>query len=47
MPKNTWKDKDAYDRKAAELAERFQENFTKFMEGVDDAIVQAGPKIGT
>jgi phosphoenolpyruvate carboxykinase (ATP) len=44
QPKNTWKDKDAYDRKATELARRFQENFKMFTDGVDAAVVAAGPK---
>ena len=29
-PKNTWRDKSAYDRKAQELAERFQKNFAQY-----------------
>lgn len=46
-PRNTWKNKDAYDKKAVELARRFQENFKTFMDGVDDVIVQAGPRLSS
>lgn len=43
-PKNTWKDGKAYDQKAHALAKRFQDNFAKFSEGVDEKVVAAGPK---
>ena len=42
-PKNTWKDKDAYDRSANELAKRFAENSEGFSE-VAQEILTAGPR---
>ena len=42
-PRSTWRDPEAYDRKAAELAAMFRENFTKF-DDVDPAIADAGPR---
>jgi phosphoenolpyruvate carboxykinase (ATP) len=43
-PKNTWKDGAAYDQKASELAQKFQENFKKFADGVDEKVIAAGPR---
>jgi phosphoenolpyruvate carboxykinase (ATP) len=43
-PKNTWEDKEGYDVKALELAEKFSENFKKF-NNVPDNIVKAGPEV--
>lgn len=42
-PRNTWKDKDAYDAKAAMLAEAFVKNFEKFAEYANDEILAAAP----
>jgi phosphoenolpyruvate carboxykinase (ATP) len=42
-PRNTWADKSAYDRQAAELAERFKKNFTQFTL-VGDDVRNAGPR---
>jgi phosphoenolpyruvate carboxykinase (ATP) len=45
QPRNTWKDKEAYDRQATDLARRFNENFRKYEEGVSEAIKAAAPRI--
>jgi phosphoenolpyruvate carboxykinase (ATP) len=42
-PRSTWRDADAYDRKARELARMFRDNFAKF--DADDAVAAAGPRI--
>ncbi len=42
-PRNTWDDKDAYDRQSADLAARFKKNFVQFAE-VGDVVVSAGPR---
>ena len=40
-PREAWADKAAYDRQAAELVARFEENFKRFAETVDDEIRNA------
>ncbi|TVR28270.1 MAG: phosphoenolpyruvate carboxykinase (ATP) [Balneolaceae bacterium] len=45
IPRNTWKDKDAYDKKAAELADMFKRNFEKFSELASNELLKAGPVI--
>jgi phosphoenolpyruvate carboxykinase (ATP) len=42
-PRNTWANKDEYDRRASELAEKFAENIKKFPD-VPDNILKAGPE---
>jgi len=42
-PRNTWEDKDLYDVKAVELANKFKENFAKFEEFANDEILAGGP----
>lgn len=44
VPRNTWKDPKAYDAKAKELAQRFQENFQRFT-NINEAIKKAGPQV--
>ncbi|MGH2446558.1 MAG: phosphoenolpyruvate carboxykinase (ATP) [Candidatus Limnocylindria bacterium] len=44
-PRDTWADKDAYDAKAAELADMFAENFADYADGVSEAVRAAGPKV--
>ena len=42
-PRNTWKNKKAYDSKANELAEAFNSNFEQFSEYANDEIMAAAP----
>ncbi len=42
-PRSTWADREAYDRRASELAAMFRDNFKKFEEA-GEAIVAAGPR---
>lgn len=44
-PRNTWKDKAAYDKKANELAGKFVANFEKFKEFANEEIMNASPKV--
>lgn len=43
-PKNTWTDKNAYDKKANELADAFNKNFTQFADYANEEILDAAPK---
>ena len=43
-PRNTWDNKDAYDSKARELAERFKKNFEEFAPEMTEAVLAAGPR---
>jgi len=45
QPRNTWADKDAYDKQARDLARRFNENFKKYESGVSEAVRAVAPKI--
>ena len=45
IPKNTWKNKSAYDDTAKKLAHLFKENFKVYESGANADICNAGPKI--
>jgi phosphoenolpyruvate carboxykinase (ATP) len=45
QPRNTWADKEAYDRQAADLARRFNDNFKKYEAGVSEAVRAVAPRI--
>jgi phosphoenolpyruvate carboxykinase (ATP) len=45
QPRNTWQDRDAYDRAAAKLARMFAENFEAYAGEVGPGIRSAGPRI--
>jgi phosphoenolpyruvate carboxykinase (ATP) len=42
-PRNTWRDKEAYDASAVKLAEAFKSNFTIFEKETATSIVKAAP----
>ncbi|MBI3501268.1 MAG: phosphoenolpyruvate carboxykinase (ATP) [Bacteroidetes bacterium] len=44
-PRNTWKNKDAYDSKANELAKSFVKNFEQYAGAANEEILSAAPKI--
>jgi phosphoenolpyruvate carboxykinase (ATP) len=44
QPRSTWEDPDEYDRKAADLAEMFRDNFRRFEDTVSEAVRDAGPR---
>ena len=43
-PKNTWKNKDAYNKKANKLADAFNKNFVQFADNANDEILSSAPK---
>ena len=44
-PRNTWKNKDAYDSKANELAKSFVKNFEQYANAANKEILSAAPKV--
>ncbi|HZS41968.1 MAG TPA: phosphoenolpyruvate carboxykinase (ATP) [Polyangia bacterium] len=44
VPRNTWKDKAAYDAQAKKLAGMFEKNFQQYASGVTPDVRAAGPK---
>ncbi len=45
MPRNTWADKEAYDKKANELAQLFVKNFAKYADQANEEIRSAAPVV--
>lgn len=45
VPRNTWADKAAYDRKASELVNKFNANFDNYSEFADAEMKAAAPKV--
>jgi phosphoenolpyruvate carboxykinase (ATP) len=43
-PRSTWRDPQAYDRRARELARMFRDNFER-LEGADERVAAAGPNV--
>lgn len=44
-PRNTWADKEAYDKQCEKLAHLFNDNFKKFEDGASEEIKNAAPKV--
>lgn len=45
IPRNTWRDREAYDAKAADLAQRFKSNFEKYANLAGEQVLAGGPKV--
>src|SRR5262249_21510279 len=45
VPRNTWEDKEAYDRKANELAQLFVKNFNKYASQANEEILASAPVV--
>lgn len=43
QPRNTWTDKNGYDKTANKLANLFEENFKKYADGVSEEVLKAAP----
>ncbi len=44
-PRNTWADKNSYDTKANDLANKFVKNFEQYADGASEEILAAAPKV--
>ncbi len=44
-PRNTWEDKNLYDIKARELAQKFKANFTQFESYANEEIMAGAPEV--
>jgi phosphoenolpyruvate carboxykinase (ATP) len=44
-PRSTWRDPEAYDRKARELARMFRDNFEQFARSAGPDVTAAGPRV--
>ena len=44
-PRSTWRDPEAYDRKARDLARMFRDNFQQFADDAGEAVAAAGPHV--
>ncbi|NBC64559.1 MAG: phosphoenolpyruvate carboxykinase (ATP) [Bacteroidetes bacterium] len=45
LPRNTWKDPEAYDKQAFKLGGLFNDNFKKYIEESSPEIIEAGPNV--
>ena len=44
-PRDTWSNKEEYDKLANKLVEMFNSNFEQYLDGVDEAIKLVTPKL--